>query len=194
MSGKKLAFAAQLRKESPKATYHYCSSHDLNLALCKSCDVKKIHLMLDTVKQLGILFHYSHKRSRQLEAAVNEINQQRDDAGHVSKVKFKLFCETRWVEKHSTIQDLSVMYEPLLVSLEAIGSLEPGWDSKSVTEAYGLLKRITDSQFIACLPNVLHFFGYTQGIEHQTARLSFGCCGGVWNGRTTKDCTFQQQR
>ena len=57
------------------------------------------------------------------------------------------------------------MYEPLLVCLEAIGSLEPGWDSKSVTEAYGLLKRITDSQFIACLQTVLHFFGYTKGLS-----------------------------
>ena len=124
--------------------------------------MKEIHLMLDTVKHLGIFFHYSPKRSRQLEAAVNEINQQRDDAGHVSKV---IFCETRWVEKHNTIQDLSVMYEQLLVCLEAIGSLEPGWDSKSVTEAYGLLKRITDSQFIACLQAVLHFFGYTKGLS-----------------------------
>ena len=165
MSGKYSGFAAQLRKESPKATYHYCSRHDLNLALCKSCDVKEIHLMLDTVKHLGIFFHYSPKRSRRLEAAVNEINQQRDDVGRVSKVKFKIFCETRWVEKHNTIQDLSVIYEPLLVCLEAIGSLEPGWDSKSVTEAYGLLKRITDSQFIACLQTILHFFGYTKGLK-----------------------------
>ena len=49
--------------------------------------------------------------------------------------------------------------------LEAIGSLEPGWDSKSVTEAYGLLKHITDSQFIACLQTVWHFFGYTKGLS-----------------------------
>ena len=47
----------------------------------------------------------------------------------------------------------------------AIGSLEPGWDSKSVTEAYGLLKCITDSQFIVCLQTVLHFFGYTKGLS-----------------------------
>ena len=83
--------------------------------------------MLDTVKHLGICFHYSPRR---LEAAFNEINQQRDDTGHDSKVKIKLFCETRWVEKHNTIQDLSVMYESPLVCLEAIGSLEPGVKSK----------------------------------------------------------------
>ena len=64
-----------------------------------------------------------------------------------SKVKFKLFCETRWVEKHNIIQDLSVMYEPLLVRLDANGIWQSRtWlgDSKSVTEAFGVLKRITD--------------------------------------------------
>ena len=40
---------------------HYCSNHDLNLALCKSCEVKEVQLMLDTLKQLGIFFRYSPK-------------------------------------------------------------------------------------------------------------------------------------
>ena len=56
---------------------HYCSSHDLNLALCKACDVKEIHLMLDALKQLGLFFKYSPKRSRRLEVAVVEFNQKK---------------------------------------------------------------------------------------------------------------------
>ena len=58
------------------AIYNYCCSHDLNLVLCKASQVKEVQLMLDTVKQLGIFFKYSPKRSRRLEAAVVEVNPE----------------------------------------------------------------------------------------------------------------------
>ena len=59
MAGKHAGFASHFLKLSPRAYYHYCSNHDLNLALCKSCEVKEEHLMLDSLKQLGIFFKYS---------------------------------------------------------------------------------------------------------------------------------------
>ena len=165
MAGKYAGFAARFLKESPRALYHYCSSHDLNLALCKACDVKEIHLMLDALKQLGLFFKYSPKRSRRLEVAVDEVNQRRCKSDQISKTKLSMFCETRWVEKHTTIQDFHIMYEPLLNCLEAISCLESHWDAKAVTDAYGLMKRITDSTFIACFQTVNHFFGYTKGLS-----------------------------
>ena len=57
------------------------------------------------------------------------------------------------------------MYEPLLTSLDAIACTKQGWDTKTVGEAYGLMKRITDSTFIACFQTVQHFFGYTKGLS-----------------------------
>ena len=142
MAGKYAGFATRFLKESPRALYHYCSSHDLNLALCKACDVKEIHLMLDTLKQLRLFFKYSPKRSRRLEVAVDEVNQKRCKSDQISKAKFSMFCETRWVEKHTTLQDFHIMYEPLLNCLEAISCLESHWDAKAVTDAYGMMKRI----------------------------------------------------
>ena len=65
----------------------------------------------------------------------------------------------------STIQDFNIMYEPLLTCLDAIACTKQGWDTKTVGEAYGLIKRITDSTFIACFQTVLHFFGYTKGLS-----------------------------
>ena len=58
-----------------------------------------------------------------------------------------------------------IMYEPLLNCLEAISCLESHWDAKAVTDAYGLMKHITDSTFIACIQTVNHFFGYTKGLS-----------------------------
>lgn len=53
MSGKQAGCAAHVKLISPKATYHYCSSHDLNLALCKACKVKtfKSCLIFNKTKQ-----------------------------------------------------------------------------------------------------------------------------------------------
>ena len=64
MAGKQMGCAARFSHLSPKAIYHYCSSHDLNLALCKSCQIKEVSLMLDALTQLGIFFRYAPKRSR----------------------------------------------------------------------------------------------------------------------------------
>ncbi|CAC5414251.1 unnamed protein product [Mytilus coruscus] len=78
MSGKNLGCVAQFTRLSPRTVYHFCASHNLNLVLCKCCNVPEIQLMLDSLKQLGIFFKYSPKRSRCLEKAVDEINSNRD--------------------------------------------------------------------------------------------------------------------
>ncbi|WAR18850.1 P52K-like protein [Mya arenaria] len=121
MAGKNAGCAARFTRHSPRALYHYCSSHDLNLVLCKSCQVKEVHIMLDTLKQLGIFFKYSPKRSRRFEEAIEE-----------------LFCETRWVEKHTCLDDFEQMYEALILCLDAIATQERRWDSNTVVEANGL--------------------------------------------------------
>lgn len=167
MSGKYNGCAAKFTQHSPRAIYHYCSSHDLNLVLCKSCQVKEIHIMLDGLKRLGIFYKYSPKRTRRLERAIHEVNAQRGTRDHINKSKFKIFCETRWVEKITTLQAFNDMYEPILNCLEAICLLEREWDNKAVTESHGLLKLITDPTFIVCFQTVLHFFGYVSGLSRK---------------------------
>ena len=56
MDGKQAGCAARFTKQSRKAVYHYCSSPDLNLALCKCCQLKEVYIMSDTLKQLGLFF------------------------------------------------------------------------------------------------------------------------------------------
>ena len=75
------------------------------------------------------------------------------------KIKFHVFCETRWVEKHTTVQDSNQMFEPVLECLKAIGGLETVWQTEAVTDADGLLMKITESNFIMCFQTVLHMFG-----------------------------------
>jgi len=94
MAGKQAGCAARFTQQSPRALYHYCSSHDLNLALCKSCNVTEARAMLDTISQLGIFFKYSPKCSRRLEMAISEENQN-SDSEEIARRKVGLFCETR---------------------------------------------------------------------------------------------------
>lgn len=115
MSGKHSGCAARFKDQYPKAVYHYCSCHDLNLAISKSC--------LDTLKKQGIFFKYSPKRTRRLERAVDEINDERTE-NKIDKKKFNVFSETRWAEKHIALQTFQEMYQPILLSLEAISLRE----------------------------------------------------------------------
>ncbi|WAR05158.1 hypothetical protein MAR_020527 [Mya arenaria] len=57
---------------------------------------------------------------------------------------------------------------------EAIGQTETGWDTKATTDAYGLLKRITDSGFIMCFHTVLHMFGYESGLSSKLQGSTLG--------------------
>ena len=122
--------------------------------------------MLDSLKQLGIFFKYSPKRSRRLEQAIKDFNSHESPTTQIKKTKFGLFlfCETRWAEKHTILLDFDLLYKPSLSCLDAIGSHEPNWDDKKV-DAYGLMKRITDSTFIACFETILPYFGYLRGIS-----------------------------
>ncbi|WAQ94737.1 LOW QUALITY PROTEIN: P52K-like protein [Mya arenaria] len=155
---------ARFTRHSPRALYHYCSSHDLNLVLCKSCQVKEVHIMLDTMKQLGIFFKYSPKRSRRFEEAIEEVSTNKIDAEKKIKRKNSSFS-TRWVEKHTCLDDFEQMYEALILCLDAIATQERRWDSNTVVEANGVLKKITDSSFIMCFTTVHYYFGYFSGLS-----------------------------
>ena len=93
--------------------------------------------------------------------------KKRFKSDQISKTKFSMSCETKWVKKHTyTIQDFYIMYEPLFNCLEAISCLESHWDAKAVTDAYGLMKRITDPTFIACFQTVNHFVQEQQPLHY----------------------------
>ena len=79
--------------------------------------------------------------------------------------------------KACNLADFDFMYEPLLVFLEATGSVGSGWDSETVSEAYGFYKQITSSTFIATFQIVLHFFfffGYISELQGPSLDMTEG--------------------
>lgn len=49
MAGNYSGVAARFMEQYPLTVYHYYSSHDLNLDLCKSCSIKEVQICLDTL-------------------------------------------------------------------------------------------------------------------------------------------------
>lgn len=73
----------------------------------------------------------------------------------------KTLCETRWVDRHTTLEHLYHIYEAVVHCLTTISTRRKGsWDAKSVTEANGLLTQISSTAWILSLCTNLHFSGY----------------------------------
>ena len=143
--------AAPFQKSVSPARYFHCSNHDLNLALCHPCkDVQEIRNMLGCVTEIGLFFKYSPKRAQLLEGTIKQENIAKDPDNRMSTTKIKLFCETRWIERHVELEEMYDLYDPLLKTLHKINT-EYGWDNKTADAAYSLMKSITDPTFIVAL-------------------------------------------
>ena len=122
-SGQIKGCAALFQQTVPHATYFHCSNHDLNLALCHTCkDIPEIRNMLSCVTEVGLFFKYSPKRSHVLEATLLEYNMMKNVDKRINTAKIKLFCATRWVERHLVLEEIIALYEPLLTTLQKIAT------------------------------------------------------------------------
>lgn len=81
-----------------------------------------------------------------------------------SLLKIKVMCETRWVERHTNMHDFFTMFTPILDTLDSIVNSE-GWDSKSKTEAQGLLTVLSTSTFIVAFSSHYHMMGHTKQLS-----------------------------
>ena len=122
--------------------------------------------MLGTLTELGLFFKYSPKRSKLLKSVIMEENERRDCDRKINTTKIKVFCETRWVEWYIVLEEVKLLYDPILKTLEKI-TTEKGWDHKTIDRAHGLLRNITDSAFI--------YFRIYQTSQHNVTRYIYGC-------------------
>ena len=119
MSGRLHGVQAVLRQSYPLALYTHCASHCLNLALGKACTVPIIRNTIGALTELLSFFSHSAKRSRLLEEAVEEL--QEDGVSPVSRRKrLSHLCETRWVERHESLLALVELFPAVLRCLETM--------------------------------------------------------------------------
>ena len=83
------------------AQYFHCSNHDLNLALCHTCnDVPEIRNMLSSMTELGLFLKYSPKRTMLLESMIDEENKRA-----IGRKKY-LFRKLRYFVKPDGFRDM----------------------------------------------------------------------------------------
>ena len=157
------------RDHVPLAHYYHCSSHQLNLALTKSCAAREIQCMISDLKSVGLFFKYSPKRQRAMEVSISAENSKRSEADQppIRAEKVKMLCETRWVERHTALTDFRELYPAVVHCLQVISgqaqaATEVTYDAKSVTEANGLLHAITSDSFIVSFACNIFLFGFTK--------------------------------
>lgn len=176
MAGNQRGAAACFREKTgnENAIYVHCSSHELNLALSKASRVPEVYNMVCLLQSLGIYFIKSPKRQghfeRELEKAVPE-------QFATMKKKIKPLCETRWVERHTAFEDLQGLYQYLVPFLQKLSeNADRIWDPKSVTEASGLHRQLTESKFFISFQVCRHLFGYTKALSQQLQGSDMEIC------------------
>ena len=72
MSGKFNGAQAHIKAVQPKAIFVHCCSHRLNLSLNATSAVPEFRILMENVKQLGIFFKYSPKRTHILKTELDK--------------------------------------------------------------------------------------------------------------------------
>ena len=107
--------------------------------------------MMSTLHIFAMFFKFSPKRLRRLVQSTEQINigRKREGLKKVGVGKVELLCETIWVERHTTLEEFREMFEAILECLTAISNNESNkWNSKTMTDASGLLRATSSSVFI----------------------------------------------
>ena len=72
MSGRLNGCQAHISRLQPLAQFLHCGSHRLNLALNSTSKIQEFRIMMENVKQLGIFYKYSSKRTHHLSAELSQ--------------------------------------------------------------------------------------------------------------------------
>ena len=93
MSGARSGAKAVVQKAAPKAMYHHCAAHRLNLSIVSSCKISMIQNAESFLGEIARFFSFSPKRQRMLDKAI-----EASDTTPKAK-KLKDACRTRWVKR-----------------------------------------------------------------------------------------------
>ena len=117
--------------------------------------------MLTCVTEIGLFFKYSPKTAQVLESIIIAENIKREPIKKINTAKIKLFCGTRLIQRHVVLEEIHMLYEPLLKTLEKI-TTGRGWDNKATDSAHSLMKSLSDPTFLVSLNVCSYVLGFTK--------------------------------
>jgi hypothetical protein len=158
MQGCRQGCQAIIKEAAPLAVYIHCFNHRLNLAISSSCAVPIVRNAIGVVSRVTEFVRRSPKRIHKLQSLIDQI----EDTSLARKKRIHSLCETRWVERHDTIQ----VFKELLCT---IGDLleffvEEG-DQVTAAEATTLLAALRTPDFIMGLVTASRGLAKTVGLS-----------------------------
>ena len=177
MSSQRVGVQANILTHAPNAAYVHCASHCLNLVVSHACSLQPIRNMIDKITQVCLFFNYSPKRNGLLTAVIQD---QHPENG--KKKPLITLCATRWVARIEAYEHFYASFKYTVFALEVIAhnmhhdecpeQFYGCWQTKTRTDASGLLKAITDFDFIVtfiCAYSCLsHMSGLTVKLQKKT--------------------------
>jgi hypothetical protein len=106
--------AATVRQEAPMALYFHCMMHCLNLCASQSVKVPSIRNCVDQVREMINFFSFSATRNHVLQRMIKE--------AHTDSIRLKKLCDTRFVEKHSSVLTILKLLPCLQATFEYLSS------------------------------------------------------------------------
>ena len=169
MSSERCGVQAEVQGDVPLAIYTRCVGHRLNLVISHSCSVAEIHYKIDKVKSCCYFFLASDKRS------LPDIGKQKPLID---------LCKTRWAERHNAYSHFYTSFKYIIIVLEliALGLYRNTydevfrtavWDSKSKTDASGLLTGLTSFGFIVAFLTAYQLLSHLEGITVKLQSSSY---------------------
>ncbi|CAF4437051.1 unnamed protein product [Rotaria magnacalcarata] len=107
---------ALIKQKCPDADYYHCSNHCLNLALIDSCGIAHIRYMMGTIKEVINFFSDSPKRMQALRSEINDY--QGEYVSLTNKKRLISLCDTRWVDRNTSIETFLELYIPIINTLD----------------------------------------------------------------------------
>lgn len=127
----------QVKKFCPNAIYSPCKNHALNLSISKSSNVQMARNNVGIYQKTISFFNLSSKKNFVLKTNLKG-----------SKRSITSFCETRWIERHTSILEFQTNLKEIIKSLTSISE----WtDQISSSKANSLLLALCNSECITTL-------------------------------------------
>ena len=115
MAGARGGAAANVLKQAPHAYYFHCAMHCLNLSTSRAVTVPAIQHARVIVRYVSACFRSSAKRAELLKTCI-----QKADDTRISKKVLTTLCETRFIERHTTVVTLRHLLRFVVEALELV--------------------------------------------------------------------------
>jgi len=134
--------------------------HAFNLCASQSVKVAMVRNCLDTVREMVCFFSHSAKRQYMLQTVIDDSSE----TDRPTVTRLKKLCDTRFVERHSSISTALELIPYIQGVLEKMSVSE----SRDIRQAsLGLLNTIEKFQFIAVLQTICEVSALLVGVSRQ---------------------------